>query len=145
MIATALDLIRRCEGCKLEAYRDTEGVWTIGWGDTGPNVVEGATCTQDDADKMLARKYAIAQAGAAETLGGSWMTLDPVRRAALINLCYQLGRGGLASFVNMLAAARKGQWQSASDELLASKLHQQTPARTELNARMLLTGRWPKE
>ena len=47
-------LIRVFEGCRLTSYRDTGGVWTIGFGHTGPDVVEGLTITQDQADAFLA-------------------------------------------------------------------------------------------
>jgi lysozyme len=43
-------LIQSFEQCKLYAYQDQRGVWTIGWGHTGPDVVEYLTCTQAEAD-----------------------------------------------------------------------------------------------
>lgn len=36
-----LALIRRYEGCRNVAYRCPAGVWTIGYGHTGPEVCEG--------------------------------------------------------------------------------------------------------
>jgi lysozyme len=47
-----LSLIKRFEGCRLEAYKCSGGVWTIGYGHT-ENVKEGDTITQDKADKLL--------------------------------------------------------------------------------------------
>jgi len=48
------------EKCKLKAYPDpgsTDGrPWTIGWGDTGPDVVEGLEITQDEADARFERR-----------------------------------------------------------------------------------------
>lgn len=49
----AIDLIKKFEGCKLEAYEDLGGVWTIGWGTTGPGIVEGLKISQNTADAML--------------------------------------------------------------------------------------------
>jgi len=46
----AVCLIAQSEGCKLKAYKDIAGVWTIGWGHTG-NVKAGDTVTQEDADQ----------------------------------------------------------------------------------------------
>lgn len=43
-------LIKRFEQCRFVAYRDQRGIWTIGWGHTGPEVVEDLTCTQTQAD-----------------------------------------------------------------------------------------------
>ena len=53
-----LSLIKKWEGCKLKAYQDGGGVWTIGYGTTfypqdGSKVKEGDTCTQGQADNWL--------------------------------------------------------------------------------------------
>ena len=45
-------LIKRFEGCKLKAYKDSAGVLTIGYGHTG-NVKAGQTITQEEADALL--------------------------------------------------------------------------------------------
>jgi lysozyme len=50
-----LDLIKRFEGCELEAYQDAVGIWTIGYGHTGPDVHEGLKITQAQADAILAK------------------------------------------------------------------------------------------
>jgi lysozyme len=47
-----LDLIRQHESCRLEAYQDSVGIWTIGWGHT-LGVKQGDTCTQEQADAWL--------------------------------------------------------------------------------------------
>lgn len=49
----ALDLIKKFEGCRLEAYQDIGGVWTVGWGTTGPGITEGLRVSQGVADAML--------------------------------------------------------------------------------------------
>jgi lysozyme len=46
------DLLKFYEGCKLVAYQDSVGVWTIGYGHT-KNVYEGMTITQEQAEQML--------------------------------------------------------------------------------------------
>jgi lysozyme len=51
-------LIKRNEGCRLTAYRDVVNVLTIGWGHTGPDVYEGMTITQEQADQMLVSRLA---------------------------------------------------------------------------------------
>ena len=47
-----LSLIKKFEGCELEAYKCAAGVWTIGYGST-KGVNEGDTITQEGADKLL--------------------------------------------------------------------------------------------
>ncbi|HEY6375956.1 MAG TPA: lysozyme [Edaphobacter sp.] len=48
-----LALTKKFEGCVLTAYADQGGVWTIGYGHTGPGVHAGLTITQDQADAFL--------------------------------------------------------------------------------------------
>ena len=47
-----LALIKKFEGCRLESYRCSANVLTIGYGHTG-GVLETDVITQDDADKLL--------------------------------------------------------------------------------------------
>ena len=47
-----ISLIKRFEGCRLEAYKCSAGVLTIGYGHTG-GVKEDDTITQEEADKLL--------------------------------------------------------------------------------------------
>lgn len=54
-----IDLVKDFEGCKLTAYRDPIGVWTIGYGTTaraGLGIIPtaGMTITQAEADQLLA-------------------------------------------------------------------------------------------
>lgn len=49
---TGIELIKRFEGCRLNAYQDSVGVWTVGYGHT-KNVKKGMLITQDQADKFL--------------------------------------------------------------------------------------------
>lgn len=48
-----IDLIKLFEGRKLTAYQDQAGIWTIGYGHTGPEVVKGLTWSVDEAEQML--------------------------------------------------------------------------------------------
>lgn len=49
---SGLNLLKSFEGCKLTAYKDIGGVWTIGYGET-EGVYPGQTITQEQADEML--------------------------------------------------------------------------------------------
>ena len=50
---SGVQLTQQFESCRLIAYQDVKGVWTVGWGHTGPEVVEGYTVTQVQADMQL--------------------------------------------------------------------------------------------
>ena len=47
-----IDLIKSFESCRLTAYQDSVGVWTIGYGHTN-GVYKGMTITQAQADAFL--------------------------------------------------------------------------------------------
>lgn len=49
-----IDHIGESEGIRLTSYLDTGGVWTIGVGHTGPEVVKGLRITYDKAMEWLA-------------------------------------------------------------------------------------------
>lgn len=57
MTDKGLNLIKKWEGCKLEAYKCPSGVPTIGWGQTyypnGKKVQMGDKITQEQADEMF--------------------------------------------------------------------------------------------
>ena len=46
------EMLKYFEGCKLTAYQDSVGVWTIGYGHT-KGVYNGMTITQEEAEQML--------------------------------------------------------------------------------------------
>lgn len=140
---TGPEFTRANEGCRLTAYRDQGGVWTIGWGHTGPGVVEGLTCSQEQADAWFADDYTIAGDGAERAVGSAWDGIGNVRQAAVTDMAFQLGGTGLAAFHKMLAALRAYQWVSAAAECRASRYAEQVPVRAAKVAGMLESGAWP--
>jgi len=51
-----LNLIKEFESCRLTAYQDVVGKWTVGYGQTGPGIGPGTVWTQDRADAALDTK-----------------------------------------------------------------------------------------
>jgi lysozyme len=49
----ALAMTENDEGLRLEAYQDSGGVWTIGWGHTGPEVHAGLVWTREQCVEAL--------------------------------------------------------------------------------------------
>lgn len=51
------NLIKSFESCRLTAYKDATGTWTIGWGHTGSMdgkaIISGMTITQEKADSLF--------------------------------------------------------------------------------------------
>lgn len=149
-IERAKELTKSHEGLRLQPYRCPAGHLTIGWGHN----LDAKPITRQAAEVIFAADYAEAQSHAAKALGPAWDTLDPVRRAALTDMAFQMGLGyprkghvpgkGLRSFTSMLSAMRLGDWSTAKLECLDSPYARtQTPSRARRIARMIETGLWP--
>src|SRR5260221_9081504 len=50
----ALDFLQKAEACRLDAYQDSAGVWTICYGHTGADVVMGLCINRPRARRWLA-------------------------------------------------------------------------------------------
>jgi GH24 family phage-related lysozyme (muramidase) len=92
-----IELIKRWEGCRLTAYQDSVGVWTIGYGLTsaaglGP-VRKGMTITQQQADDYLVRALVSYEAAVTRVLARS---PNENQFAAMVSLCYNIGPGAFA-------------------------------------------------
>lgn len=82
-------LIASFEGCKLQAYQDTGGVWSIGFGHTGADVHQGLVITQAQADALFEQDCArllILVSGR-----------PLIEAAALLSFGYNCGSGNLAA------------------------------------------------
>ncbi|WP_418647264.1 lysozyme [Thauera butanivorans] len=102
--------IANSEGCRLRAYRDIAGVWTIGWGET-ENITPGEVWTQQWADDMLCARLTELAAGVSGLLT---RPATAHQLAAMVSLAYNIGLAGFArssvlrahNAGNTLAAAR---------------------------------------
>lgn len=54
--AAGREMIEGFEGLRLHAYQDIVGIWTIGYGHTGPDVHAGLTWTKEQADEALTQR-----------------------------------------------------------------------------------------
>lgn len=89
---TALQFIKYKEGCKLEAYQDQAGVWTIGYGHTGPEVGAGLIWTQEQADAAVIERVDDAALAVKKLVT---VSLNENQEASLISFVYNLGAGRL--------------------------------------------------
>ena len=87
-----LNLVKQSEGCQLRAYQDSVGVWTIGYGHTGPEVHEGLEWTQAQADAQLAADLQIACEGMMKLVT---VSLSQGQTDALTDFVFNLGAGQL--------------------------------------------------
>jgi lysozyme len=92
MNSECVDLIKQFEGCKLEAYQDQRGIWTIGYGSTS-DVHEGMVITQADAELRLEADLAEAK----KRLGALVQAaLTENQWGALVSLVFNIGSGNFA-------------------------------------------------
>lgn len=88
-----LPFTKRWEGCRLTAYWDNAGaVWTVGYGATGPDIVEGTMWTQAQADADLRRRLAVI---GSDIAAHTPVPLNPNQMAALADFAYNEGIGRL--------------------------------------------------
>jgi lysozyme len=129
-IDIAIPLIRREEGCRLEAYPDpaTGGdPWTIGYGATGAGIRRGTVWTLQQAEEDLeARVLEIAQ----QILDEVQVELSDNQLGALISFVYNVGIGrhdnpGTAQDEGtgfrgstLLERLNAGDYQGAADQML---------------------------
>ncbi len=84
--------IQSFEKCRLIAYDDGVGVWTIGWGHT-EGVKPGMACTQENADAWFASDISVFER-AVERL--SHVPLSQSQFDALVAFAYNVGVGSLS-------------------------------------------------
>jgi GH24 family phage-related lysozyme (muramidase) len=91
----ALRLVKEFEGCRLVAYDDGVGVWTIGWGSTtwkdGALVKKGDKITQEVADDLLLNTVANQIVPTLRKTIPDWDKLSANKQGALISFAYNLG------------------------------------------------------
>jgi lysozyme len=90
----AVDFIKAHEGCRLTAYQDAGGIWTIGWGATGPDIKQGSVWTQEQADGRLVIDVAKTETAVLKLLKRK---LSDQSLAALDSFAYNLGAMALGS------------------------------------------------
>ena len=89
-----LQLIESFEGLRLNAYQDSVGVWTIGYGHT-KDVEKGQTITEPEAVAFLREDIADAEAA----VNGENLTLNDNQFAALVSFTFNLGAGNLRKLI----------------------------------------------
>ena len=130
------DLIKRHEGLRLDPYRDTVGVLTIGY---GYNLEEGIS--QDVADHLFDESYLKVRRDCRKFL---WFEhLCPARQAVIENMIFNLGLTRFSKFANTIRFIEEGDFKEAGDEMLRSKWARQVGYRSEELAQMMRTGDWP--
>ena len=89
-----VEMIKKFEGCRLEAYKDAVGVLTIGYGHTGSDVKPDLKITEETATKLLKKDLQ-----ESETLVNllilNGYKLNQNEYDALVSFTFNLGGGNL--------------------------------------------------
>ena len=110
--AEGIALIKKFEGCELEAYQCSAGVWTIGYGHT-KDVVEGMEITQEQAEQML-----VDELHEYESYINKYVTvaLSQNQFDALVSWVYNLGPANLSAST-MLKVLNSGEYEDVPAQM----------------------------
>ncbi|MCM7122215.1 lysozyme [Enterobacter hormaechei] len=111
-------LIKEFEGCKLTAYRDSVGVWTIGYGWTQPvdgkPIRAGMTIKQETAERLLKTGLVSYESDVSRLVK---VGLTQGQFDALVSFTYNLGARTLSTST-LLRKLNAGDYAGAADEFL---------------------------
>tara|TARA_E500000178_G_scaffold349706_1_gene407159 strand:- start:5754 stop:6197 length:444 start_codon:yes stop_codon:yes gene_type:complete len=110
--AEGIALIKKFEGCELEAYKCSAGVWTIGYGHT-KDVVEGMTITQEQAEEMLVEELHEYEKYVNES---TTVALSQNQFDALVSWVYNLGPANLKAST-MLKVLNSGKYEDVPAQI----------------------------
>lgn len=105
-------LTKSMEGLRLEAYQDVAGVWTIGYGHTGPEVCAGQSVTQEEAERLLREDLAQAIGSVRSAVETE---LSQGQFDALVDFCFNAGRGNFLQST-LLRKVNAGDFAAAAEQ-----------------------------
>lgn len=118
LAAIVRPLLTLHEGKRNRLYQDTVGLWT---GGVGHNFSDRGL-SDAAIDFILREDMAVAEEDARTWLGAdAWEQLEPARKAALIDLSFNLGGATLSQFQATRALLRRENYAQAATNLMASK------------------------
>jgi len=108
------DIVKKYEGRKLTAYKCPANIWTVGYGETGPDIKEGVTWTIWEAEDRL--KLALAKRGEMVDKLVKVPITDN-QRASLVSFVYNVGERALKEST-LLKLLNEGRAAEAAEEFL---------------------------
>lgn len=132
-----IDLVKKHEGLRLKPYRCTAGKLTIGYGrnieDKGISKKEAKYLLENDLEQVKEELRLLLL---------FWDILSEVRRAVLMDMCFNLGLNGFMKFKKMLSALENKDYELAAKEMLNSKWATQVKGRANELAFMMIEDRY---
>ncbi len=107
-----ITFIKNFESCRLSSYKDSKGVWTVGWGHTGKDVDSSTTFTQMQADIAFVNDASKA-VNAVNNLVKQIISQNEFN--ALVSFVYNVGEGNFKSST-LLKELNNGNYVAAANE-----------------------------
>jgi len=108
-----LELIKRFEGLRLEAYQDVAGIWTIGYGHIR-TAKEGMVITEAEAEALLRGDLADAEGAVSRLVK---VPVSENEYSALVSLVFNIGAGAFSGST-VLRKLNAGDHKGAADAIL---------------------------
>lgn len=140
-------LIKDDEGLRLEAYQDTRGIWTIGYGYNleahgyTKTTAKAVRWTKEKAEREFDVCFDRCLASLDKDFP-AWTNLSPARQAVAISAMYQLGAAKVLQFAPTIQHIVSHEYEDAAQHMLNSAWGKQTPNRVKRLAQMMRTGEW---
>lgn len=134
--------IENAEGFRSHAYWDPIGhVFTVGYGETGPQVTANTVVTRQQAVQWLisAESTLISELNNALPWAAN---LSAPRFGALVDASYNLGLNGLLQFNEALTAMQNQDWVGAAKGFQASLWDEQVQNRVNTICYMVVFNEW---
>jgi lysozyme len=114
------------EGLKTKSYKDSLGLLTGGIGhllrsNEISDFPEGTPISSEQIESWYTQDVGSSIKCAQDLMGDSWSNLSDIRKRAVCDLAYNLGKSRLSLFVQFLTAMRAGSYDIAGEELRNSK------------------------
>ena len=134
-----MDDIRRHEGVVYAVYPDpllgashpTAGIGHLLLPSERAQYNIGDPVSSTQVEEWFVQDVNSAIQGCERLYGNSWNGLNDTRKQVLINMCFNLGEGGLGEFRKANAAIKRGDFVTAGRELRDSLWYTQVPRRAE--------------
>lgn len=127
-----IDQLIRHEGLRLKPYKDTMGKLTIG---VGRNL-DDVGISEQEAKMLLLNDIERAKSDCMKNLP-FFSKLSETRQNVLINMCFNMGIGGLLKFKNTLKAIEEGRYNDAAQGMRDSLWAKQVKGRAEELAKQM--------
>lgn len=113
------------EGYRSRPYKDSRGLWTIGFGHLIKEGENFKDLTPHKAVEMLRKDYKYAS----DSVENKYPWAEKETRLVLTNMTFQMGVNGVSKFKNTLTHLENKEYDEAASEMLDSRWCSQTPNR----------------